>query len=505
MLFDRERVCMRIRYLLVFMLVFLCGEMGVATRAYASYKKNRIQSRSYVGNISSKATLTETLNQIVRQASNSADVAVYVKSMRHGDVLYAHNNEAPLVPASTLKILIAEAALIYMGPQYRFATRLLTDATSVKNGVLQGNLYLVLSGDPTLTYNDMVDLMYALKERNITRIAGNVYVDDTAFDQNYYGSGWNEKDKNSCFAAPISAGIINRNCLPLQVKPAKVAGRAAQIQISPNHFYPTIQNSVTTKAGRRGHCGLRLGADLGSLIALEGCVGLGSYGWGLSYVISDPASYNKALVKGVLRQLNVAVGGQVAFQQAPTRLARISAHESKPLSDMVHYMLKKSDNIIAAALFKKLGQLYFHRPGSWENGSLAVSRILNQHARMNTYGLRIMDGSGLSKENLVTPSQMMQVLEYAFRQDRIREPFVNGLPIAGIDGTLKHRMGHLGRRVRAKTGTIAGVVSLAGYVTAANQEQLAFVIMVNGFNRGAGWRYKSMEDKVVTTLSRFNR
>ena len=504
MLFDRERVCMRIRYLLVLMLIFIFQQVGAVASAYPGSKKNRFQSNGYQGKITDKSTLAVTLNQIIRQSETNADVAVYVKSMRHGDVLYAHNNEAPLVPASTLKILTAEAALIYMGPQYRFATRLLTDAQSVKNGVLQGNVYLVLSGDPTLTYNDVVDLMYALKERNITRITGNVYVDDTAFDQNYYGYGWNEKDKNSCFAAPISAGIINRNCLPLQVKPARMAGQAAQIKVSPNHFYPAIQNSVVTKSKRSRHCGLRLGADLGSLIALEGCVGLGSYGWGLSYVISDPGSYNKALVKGVLRQLNVTVDGQIGFRQAPTRAARISVHESKPLSDMVHYMLKKSDNIIAAALFKKLGQLYFHRPGSWENGSLAVSRILNQHARMSTYGLRIMDGSGLSKENLVTSSQMMQALEYAFRQERIRDPFIGGLPIAGVDGTLKHRMGNLGRKVRAKTGTIAGVVSLAGYVTAANQEPLAFVIMING-RRGMGWRYKSTEDKVVTTLARFNR
>jgi len=493
---------MRIYYLLVFVLILLATSFTLKAIPRA---KNPMKSIDYIGFANGKSALYDQLNQIIRGFSGNADIAVYVKSMRHGDVLYAHNSDAPLVPASTLKILTAEAALIYLGPSYKFSTRLVTDAKSLNNGVLQGNLYLVLSGDPTLTYHDVVDLMYALKERGITRITGNVYVDDTAFDQNYYGSGWNEKDKNSCFAAPISAGIINRNCLPLQVKPAKAAGRVAKITVSPNYFYPTIQNTVMTKARRARSCGLRFGADLGSLIALEGCVGLGSYGWGLSYVISNPASYNVALVKGVLRQLNVSVNGHIALKQAPGQLARLNSHESKSLDELVHHMLKKSDNVIAAALFKKLGQLYFHKQGSWENGSLAVSRILNQHARMTTYGMRIMDGSGLSKENLITPAQMMHVLEYAFKQPRVYDSLFNGLPIAGIDGTLKYRMGHLGRKVHAKTGTIAGVVSLAGYATAANQEPLAFVIMVNGLNRGATWRYKTMEDKLVTALTRFNR
>lgn len=491
---------MRIWYLVVLIIFLLSSSINCSAKTSRNYNESDYSSRY----ISSKAELANDINQIISKAATGADIAVYVKSMRDGDVLYTHNSNTSLVPASTMKILTAEAALIYLGADYRFATRLLTDAKGISNGVLQGNLYVVLSGDPSLTYNDVVDLMYTLKERGISRIAGNVYVDDTAFDQNYYGSGWNEKDKNSCFAAPISAGIINKNCLPLHVKPGKAPGRVAQIKVSPNHFYPTIQNSVITKSSKSRGCGLRLGADLGSLITLEGCVGLSSYGWGLSYVISDPASYNKALVKGVLRQSNILVNGQIALKSAPNRLARLGIHESKPLSELIHHMLKKSDNIIAAALFKKLGQLYFHKPGSWENGSLAVSRILSQHARVSTDGLRIRDGSGLSKENLITPSQMMQTLDYAFHQPRVKDALYNGLPIAGTDGTLKYRMGNLGKRVRAKTGTIAGVWSLAGYAIAANQEPIAFVIIVNG-NRGMGWRYRSMEDKLVTTLTKFNR
>ena len=98
----------------------------------------------------------------------------------------------------------------------------------------------------------------------------------------------------------------------------------------------------------------------------------------------------------------------------------------------------------------------------------------------------------------------MQVLDFAYHHDQTSYEFISALPIAGVDGTLKHRLANLAHRVRAKTGTISGVVSLAGYVLSANKEPLAFVIMING-RKGGGWRYRSVEDRIVTVLSRYTR
>jgi D-alanyl-D-alanine carboxypeptidase/D-alanyl-D-alanine-endopeptidase (penicillin-binding protein 4) len=182
----------------------------------------------------------------------------------------------------------------------------------------------------------------------------------------------------------------------------------------------------------------------------------------------------------------------------------ISYHSSKPLADLVTEMLKKSDNIIAGALFKKVGQIYTRKPGSWENGSYAVSQILARAAGVNISGMRVLDGSGLSPSNLVTPSQLMQVLSFAYRHEPTSDAFWDALPIAGVDGTLKHRLGNIARKARAKTGTISGVVSLAGYVTTSDKEMLAFVIMVNG-NKGMTWKYRDLEDKIVTALSQYKR
>jgi D-alanyl-D-alanine carboxypeptidase/D-alanyl-D-alanine-endopeptidase (penicillin-binding protein 4) len=451
--------------------------------------------------------LVNTLNNILSANRPNGDVAVYVKSMQHGDSLYALNVYQPLVPASTLKIFTAEAALLFLGPSYRFSTQVWTDAKGVKNGVLQGNLYIVLSGDPTLTYNDLADLMQSLKAEQIQAIAGNVYIDNTAYDKNFYGPGWDQKDKNYCYGAPISAGIVNHNCLSLSVAPAKTSGGTAQLITSPKYFYPTINNTVVTQAKRGRSCYVRVSKGFSNSINLDGCMPKGGYSWGFSYVVTDIPEYNRALFKNLLRQLSIKVAGNVTFGSAPTKnLALIGSHNSKPLRLLITEMLKKSDNIIASALFKKIGQLYTSKPGSWENGSLAVSQILAKNAGMNIKGARILDGSGLSSDNLASPAQMMQLLNFTYHHYQTSFEFISALPIAGVDGTLKGRMQNIPRKVRAKTGSLSGsgVVSLAGYAVSADKEPLAFVIMING-SKGMGWRYKELEDKIATALTQYKR
>ena len=446
--------------------------------------------------------LRNTLDSIISVGKNTADIAVYVKSMRSGNVLYAHDVGQPMTPASTLKILTAESALLYLGPQYRFSTQLLTDAKSISNGVLKGNLYIVLSGDPTLTYNDLIELMLTLRSRQVHTIEGNVYIDNTAYDQHFYGPGWVTKDKDYCYAAPISASIINHNCIPIAVAPSKMSGQTARVVTSPKYFYPSIRNSVMTKASGTRSCSVRLSKESGSRIAIDGCMSKGRYPWGISYVVTDVPEYNRALFKDLITRLPVTVYGKVTFGTAPPNITAIGTHSSKPLPDLVKEMLKKSDNIIAGALFKKLGQLYTHQPGSWENGSVAVSQILSKRAGVDINGMRILDGSGLSPYNLTTSAQMMQVLNFAYHHEGTRDDFITALPISGVDGTLKHRMWNIARKVHAKTGTISGVVSLAGYTITGDDEPVAFVIMVNG-SRGLGWRYKGIEDKLVTALTKY--
>jgi len=271
--------------------------------------------------------LANQLNYIINSVDSNADIGVYVKSMRNGEQLYSRNIHKPLTPASTLKVLTAVAGLVFLKPDYRFSTQLLTDAQSVKNGVLQGNLYVVLGGDPSLTYNDLVELMQNLQTQQISGISGNVYIDNTAYDQSFYGPDWVPKDKGYCYAAPISASIINHNCIPFKVTPAKVAGQAAHIETFPNFFYPTIKNYVVTKPNR-SPCSVHLSSDISSGLEIDGCMPKGKDAWGVSYVVTDIPEYNRALFKGVLNQMSIKVFGTVTFGTAPKNPSMIAHHAS---------------------------------------------------------------------------------------------------------------------------------------------------------------------------------
>jgi D-alanyl-D-alanine carboxypeptidase/D-alanyl-D-alanine-endopeptidase (penicillin-binding protein 4) len=424
--------------------------------------------------------------------------------MSSGDTLYAKNTQDSLVPASILKIFTAEAALLYLGPDYTFLTRLLTDAQTVRQGTVEGNVYLVHSGDPSLTYADLTDLLAALKARNIQAINGNVYIDTTAYDQANFGPGWMWRDRQYCYAAPVNASIINHNCLAFKITPAKAAGHRASFVGNPNYYYSGVANSVVTKRANARSCYVQLGMLANNGISLSGCVPAGHFAWGASAVIDDIMGYNKSLMHWLFRRFGIQINGDILAGQAPQGLSVIAVHQSQPLTVLVKDMLKKSDNIIAGSLFKKMGELYTRRPGSWQNGSEAVKNILAQRIEMNSAEMTLLDGSGLSPENRIKPAQMMKVLDFAFHHTPTNYPFISALPVAGVDGTLKHRLYNVARKVRAKTGTMSGVVSLAGYTVSKDKEPIAFVIMVNG-HRGGLWKYRKMEDQIVTALANYQR
>jgi D-alanyl-D-alanine carboxypeptidase/D-alanyl-D-alanine-endopeptidase (penicillin-binding protein 4) len=423
------------------MIFLLClnGEAVAKTK-----RKNIVHPKTY-GNVALAAEIT----RLITNVNPNLNIGIQVKSMRYGDTLYTRNQGRLFVPASILKIFTAESALLYLGPEYKFPTTFVTDAKSLNNGVLEGNLFLVHSGDPSLTYYNMADLMAELKARQIRQINGNIYIDTSAYDQEIYGPGWVSNDTRFCFSAPISASIINHNCMVLHAAANKSASRTAN-------------------------------------------------------VVKDIIHYNKSLVQTLFQRNGIQVNGDILPGTAPANLAIVATHQSKPLRELVSEMLKKSDNVIAGSLFKKMGELYTRRPGSWENGSAAVTTILKQKIGVNTANISILDGSGLSRENRISPYQMMQVLDFAYHNNTTNYDFVSALPIAGIDGTLKSRMKNIAWKVRAKTGSMSGVVALAGYAVAKNKEPLAFVIIING-RMGMGWKYKDMENKIMTTLANYSR
>lgn len=454
--------------------------------------------------ITNSDQLGTEINRIIRSVDPNLNVGVAVKSMKYNDTLYTYNEHRLFKPASTLKVLTAEAALLHLGAAYTFPTRFYSDAKTISNGTLQGNLYLAMSGDPSLTYEDLAGLMEALKARGLQRVSGNVYIDLTAYDDNHYGPGLPENDKNYCYAAPISASIVNKNCLSFSISPNRTVGYPARIVESTRYGYSTIENEVITKPASARSCSIRVSSNPEKGVTVSGCMPKGRYSQDVTAIISETKGYNKSLVRSMFRNHGITISGQIILKKMPGRLAVLAEHRSASLQHLVNKMLKKSDNIIAGSLFKKVGETFSQHPGSWENGRIAVSSILAKKAGVNPDQMSVLDGSGLSPENKITPAQMLQVLDFAFHDHGTNYDFVSGLPVAGVDGTLKRRLHNTAWKVRAKTGYISGVNSLAGYAMTQNKEPIAFVIIVNG-RHGLGWKYKAMEDKIVTAITKYTR
>lgn len=450
--------------------------------------------------------LSSEISQILEKSDPHANIGIQIKSMKNGDMFFSRNEQHLFTPASTLKILTAEAAFILLGSDYKFKTEVVTDAASTANGVIDGNVYLIHSGDPSLTYYDMTDLMVTLKSMPIQTINGNIYVDNTAYDQHNFGPGWEWNDTRYCYAAPINASIINHNCISFGISPAKSEGHYANILQNPRFYYAGFNNAVMTKSSHTRSCRISLSTNVNNIISIDGCMPRGHYSRGASVIIPNVLKYNEAMLQSLLQRFNIQVNGTIDAKAAPANLTSLASHESKPLHALINEMLKKSDNIIAASLFKKIGQTYSKEPGSWSNGAAAVKAILAEKAGVSTSSMNLSDGSGLSRDNRVSPSQMMQVLDYAYHNEATNYEFISALPIAGVDGTLKNRLFNVRAKVRAKTGTMSkdGVVSLAGYAMSKDKEPIAFVIIVNG-RHGNAWEYKETEDKIVTALANFSR
>jgi D-alanyl-D-alanine carboxypeptidase/D-alanyl-D-alanine-endopeptidase (penicillin-binding protein 4) len=391
-----------------------------------------------------------------------------------------------------MKILTAEGALLLLGKDYRFDTKLLADSNTINNGKLVGNVYLVQSGDPVLTYKNVQQLIAHLKNKKITTINGNFYIDDSSFDKSYFAPGWVQEDLRHCYGAPISASIIDHNCLAWHFLPKhNLIKRRAVAHAARYARGKQTAIKIADKSGKYSTNKQKTTSNMSIKQLLR------------HNSVDGVLTYNSKLITKICRELGVKVTGQVMYGKAPHSLITIAVHQSPPVKSLVMAMLKQSDNVIAGALFKKLGQVYTNKTGTWERGSIAVKQLLVSQVGVTVKGLQMIDGSGLSWFNKITPRQMMQILEFNYHNQRIKTTFLNSLSIAGRDGTLKNRLQNIATKVRAKTGSMYGVVSLAGYVWTKNHEPLAFVVIIN--NNGPKSLYRDLIDRIVRLLAAYHR
>ena len=355
-----------------------------------------------------------------------------------------------MIPASTTKSFTAYSALEYLRPEFTYNTQILFDETKIdNNGVLSDNLYIKFSGDPSLTKDDFFKLISDLKKYNINTITGDIVIDDSVFDQYYQADGWPWDDGKFCFAAPTSAIVIDKNCFYLKLSSKGLTGFSVA----------KINNDLVVK--NDPNCAPELMAHPDNSYDLTGCLDKKSQEIPLSIAYQDPRFMLRELLKNYK---------QVVYDTTPPEYKVMLEHKSLPLAELVKQMHKTSNNIAADNFTKTIGAKYYKTQGSFANGTKAISEITGNKE------IRIFDGSGGSRYNLISPNHLVDLFIKAYKN----QYFYDSLMISGIDGVLEKRfIAKLNGKIHAKTGSMNGVTNLVGYLEKDNGKVLVFTIMIN--------------------------
>lgn len=440
--------------------------------------------------------LNSQINNLLAHQSDNFDTGVYITNASTGQVLYNSDGSHAMTPASNTKVMTAAAAYLYLGSGSTFVTSI--DSNAPVSQTINGNVYVKFSGDPTLSTKDVYALAQALKQRGVNTIKGNIVLDQTIFSGPYYGLGWPQDDLAYCYAAPVAGAIINQNCMALQITKNQHS-KSPMVHQFTTHF-PVLNN--VQFAGRRElrTCVFQPTITSNNAILLQGCLPTRAH-WSMAFAIRNPVSYAQQVVQTAFSKAGIRVQGKFINGKTPGNALILASHSSNNLQQIMSYMLKHSDNVYAGAITKTLGASYYG-VGSYKGGANAIGAILQTRVGGNFKPPYLEDGSGMSTYNLISPQQLVLVLNYMYHQPVLGPIFMKSLAISGQGGTLSYRMvtNGLAGHVFGKTGTINGVSTLCGYLALPGQPTITFAIMMNGIEGGVA-HARSVQDQIVQLIA----
>lgn len=427
-----------------------------------------------------------------------------------GEILYSHDGDIRLHPASNQKLLSGIAALEILGEDYTFSTEVLTDG-NISGPVLHGDLYLKGKGDPTLMKEDLDQFAAELKDQGISKIKGDLVGDDTWFDDVRLGTDINWDDEPYYTAAQVSGLTISPNedydagTVIVEVTPNE-NGDQAEVNLVPETDYVNIvNNSEMVPAGESKSISIQRQHGNNDIV-IEGAMpenGTMSRSW---VSVWEPTGYAVDVFKKSLEEQGIDFIGNsgVRMDVTPDEAELLTSRDSIPLEELYIPFMKLSNNGHAEVLTKEMGKVV-HDEGSWSAGLDVMEDVLADLG-VNTDTVLLRDGSGMSHKNYIPSNEIAQLLYSA--QDQSWFPaFENSLPVAGVDerfvgGSLRYRMteGPAQGNVTAKTGSLTSVSTLSGYVTTIDGEDLIFSVMVNNY-LGSSSNITSIEDEIAIMLA----
>lgn len=406
----------------------------------------------FFSNFLTATSREETVNRIRNILSTLPDgtkAGILIYNPLVQDTIFSLNPKEVIIPASLTKLFTTATAFSLMNTDHKLSTKLFSEDFDLKDGVINGNLYIKGYGNSTLTEYDLQKMVAFLTNKGIKKIKGNIIGDDTYFDDIYTREDWIEDEKANVKLPPISALVLDRN-----------------------------RTTVKKKIRRR-------------------------YRY-VTETLKDPPLFIANTLKQNLITSGIEVTGTAKKGVTPTKVLFLTENNIM-LKDLVSLINKHSDNFLAECLFKTLGAESSGAQGNSFFSQQAIQKFLKDN---NIYfeGTEIVDGSGISRFDHVTPLAISGVLEKMYFDLTHFEDFYNSLSIAGIDGTLRHRMSgtFAEKNFRGKTGSLNGVSGLAGYLTDKDGDDLIITIIFE-FDKGGRSYYHDIQDQIVALMSDWNK
>ena len=436
-------------------------------------------------------SVRSAIRHAIDQSGLSTNLGVKIVSLETQKILYELNARSLFNPASNNKLYTCISSLALLDTGYTFSTSVYR---------YNNNIYLVGGGDPDLSLSSLDSLARITSER--LSYIDTLFLDETLLDTIRFGEGWMWDEGAWEYSAQISALTVNDNCVDFYIKPGEL-GQPVQLSTYPQSDYIQISNQSKTVNDTIDFTGLEIDRDWGNRtnqFIITGMVMDTAATDTLTRNIDDPSQFTGILFKKMLKDYGVEVR-TISKSKYSGNGELLTQHQSEALINSLRNLMKESDNLTAELMVKTIGHQMADTVGTWQNGLTAIKTFLSNEVLLDTNSFNLADGSGVSRYNYSSPDHFIQLLQWAYGNDRIRDNLLSTLPIGGWDGSLKDRMnGEYGKRIFAKTGTLSGVSCLSGFVFTKSNEPLAFSIMMNGYAQKAGY-YRNLQDKITKILA----
>ncbi len=409
---------------------------------------------------------------------NKGAIAISIKDISTGKSVYNLNETKPSIPASTLKMVTLSASLDTLGKDYKFSTKLFKTTNN--------DVYLKLGADPFFTSSNLNQLFATAKSKNIVE-PKNIYVDDYIFDTTEWGEGWQWDDDLNILMPKYSSYNIDKNLLNIVIAPTT---QGAPANIYTTKFYPTtFMNLVTT--GSLTSVKLSRNNNISpDMLTVEGTV---KNQITKQVPINNLKRYFILRCEDAVRNAKIEYYNNIMQKRTPTANTYLVDEITHPISDAVNAILKNSNNMVAETVFKLAGAKFVNDTGSFDNSQKMLNSYFEKIG-LDYSDIRIVDGSGVSKNNMLTADFMTEFLVKMSKS----EDFKNSLPTAG-EGTLTDRMLYFKDNIRAKTGTHCTESAIAGYITSRSGKTYAFDIMIND-PKSKNREKKSLEEYIIRDI-----